>query len=271
MSAAMRVIDLDRDMSDVIPTGTSLDSEFLFERMTNVTLDLAEPGKGRRILDVASGVGQDSIALCQRGADVIGTEPSARMTGMAEMFAADRAGPDGRMPRWIRAWGDALPFADASFDAVVCKGAIDHFDRPEEAIREMARVAKPEGRVVLAIANFESLACRAGRFVDEVSQTFGGAEALRGRRGYDCPSDHFTRYELELMKEQAGRYIELETVHGLSLGWGAPGWSKLVPKLSDRVVLPILQTFDVIARRWPTISDVVVLAGSPRPSASTSA
>ena len=55
-SRAVRVVDLDRDMSDVIPTGTTPDSEFLFSRMTDRTLDLARPRKGRRILDVASGV-----------------------------------------------------------------------------------------------------------------------------------------------------------------------------------------------------------------------
>jgi len=59
-SSPMRVVDLDRDMSDVIPTGMSLDSEYLFERMTEVTLAEALPRPGRRVLDVASGVGQDS-------------------------------------------------------------------------------------------------------------------------------------------------------------------------------------------------------------------
>ena len=54
---AVRVVDLDRDMSDVIPTGTTPDSEFLFGKMTEVTLTLARAGPGRRILDVASGVG----------------------------------------------------------------------------------------------------------------------------------------------------------------------------------------------------------------------
>ena len=37
----MRVVDLDRDMRDVIPTGTTRDSEYLFERMTARTLELA--------------------------------------------------------------------------------------------------------------------------------------------------------------------------------------------------------------------------------------
>ena len=56
--------------------------------------------------------------------------------------------------------GDAaatiMPFASGSFDAVICKGAIDHFDRPGVALAEMARVTRRDGRVVLAIANFES-------------------------------------------------------------------------------------------------------------------
>ena len=59
----MRVVDLDRDMSDVIPTGMTIDSRYLFARMTELTIESALPGPGKRILDVASGVGQDSIAL----------------------------------------------------------------------------------------------------------------------------------------------------------------------------------------------------------------
>ena len=62
-SRAVRVVDLDRDMSDVIPTGTTRDSTFLFERMTRATLGAAAPAPGRRILDVASGFGQDAFAL----------------------------------------------------------------------------------------------------------------------------------------------------------------------------------------------------------------
>ena len=62
----MRVVDLDRDMRDVIPTGATRDSEFLFARMTEGTLGLVDPGPGRRVLDVASGVGQDADACAAR-------------------------------------------------------------------------------------------------------------------------------------------------------------------------------------------------------------
>jgi len=257
----MRVVDLDRDMSDVVPTGTTRDSEFLFARMTGRTLDLARPGPGARLLDVASGFGQDAIALSERGAWTVGAEPSQRMSGLARL-QSERA--SGRTPSWVRSWSDALPFRDDSFDGVICKGALDHFDRPLEAIAEMARVTRRDGRVVLAIANFESLACRVARGFDRFRESWLGRRLPRGRRHYDVPSDHFTRYEIGLMREQAGASLELEVVEGISLAWGMPGWSRSVGRLPAPVAQSTLNGLDRMARRLPGLSDVVILAGRPR-------
>ena len=268
----MRVVDLDRDMSDVIPTGLTPDSEFLFDRMTQLTLDrtfgASRGGVRPRVLDVASGVGQDSIALAERGADVIGVEPSSRMTGMATLFAADKPGP---MPHFVRGWSDRLPFPDGSFDAAFCKGAMDHFDTPERAIEEMARVTRTGGRVVLAIANFESLACRVGRALDDFRQDWLRRAPLRSRRGYDAPSDHFTRYEPELIREQAEKSLQVEHFEGVSLGWGMPGWSKWTARLPVRIARQAVVGLDRVGRQWPGLSDVIVLSGTPRRSESTSA
>ena len=112
----MRVVDLDRDMRDVIPTGTSRDTEFLFERMTDRTLTLAAAAPGRRILDVASGLGQDARALAARGAFAVAAEPSSRMSALAVLQDESHGGP---CPRHARGWADALPFASGSFDAVI--------------------------------------------------------------------------------------------------------------------------------------------------------
>jgi len=248
-------------MSDVIPSGATPDSDYLFERMTQRTLDLADSRPGRRVLDVASGVGQDVIALAARGGTAVGAEPSQRMTGLAQLVAEQRSGP---LPLWVRSWSDALPFASESFDGVICKGALDHFDRPEDAIAEMARVTRTSGHVVLAIANFDSLACRAGRAQDALRRDLLGRAPLRGRRGYDAPSDHFTRYELGLMREQAERHLRLEVVEGISLGWGMPGWSRAVAGLPASLATLALRSLDWLARRAPTLADVVVLAGRPR-------
>ena len=87
----MRVVDLDRDMRDVIPTGTTLDSSFLFDRMTERTLRAARPGKGRRILDCASGLGQDAMELARRGATVVAAEPSSRMSELARYVCSQES------------------------------------------------------------------------------------------------------------------------------------------------------------------------------------
>jgi SAM-dependent methyltransferase len=257
----MRVVDLDRDMRDVIPTGTTRDSEYLFARMTKATLDCALPDTGRRVLDVASGFGQDAIALASRGAWSVGAEPSFRMSALARMLAQKATGPE---PLWIRSWGDALPFADGSFDGVICKGALDHFDRPAQAIGEMARVTQPNGRVVLAIANFDSLSCRAARGMDWIRERWLDRPIPRGRRHYDVPSDHFTRYELDLMREQASAFLHLEVVEGISMAWGMPVWTRSVDKLPQPVAQATLETLDRLAKLFPSLSDVIVLAGRPR-------
>jgi ubiquinone/menaquinone biosynthesis C-methylase UbiE len=267
MVRAMRVVDLDRDMSDVIPTGMSRDSEFLFAQMTQDTIDAAIPTPGRKVLDVASGVGQDTIAMAVRGATAFGAEPSRRMIGMARMFAEDK---NIEMPSWVQCWGDRLPFATGAFDACICKGALDHFDCPEEAIAEMARVTAIDGQVVLAIANFESLSCRVGRAVDEFRQDVLKMPVIRDRRGYDAPSDHFTRYEVDLIREQASRHLIIDEFRGISCAWGLPGWAGLLEKLPDALARASVQALDRLARAAPVLADVIILTGRPRRSASTS-
>lgn len=255
-------------MRDVIPTGTSRDSEFLFGRMTEATLDRTRPGPGRRILDVATGLGQDAVKLAAEGASVVGLEPSQRMSQLARVTAASGNGPT---PAFVRGWGDSLPFATASFDAVVCKGSLDHFDRPRAALSEMARVARPDGRVVVAIANFESAACRISRAWDGFREGWLGRELPHGRRHYDVPHDHFTRYALGLMREQMSEVVELECVEGISLAWGLPGWSRFVERLPGFAADAALQALDGVAARLPALADVLVLAGPPRRSVAASA
>ena len=257
----MRVIDLDRDMRDVIPTGTSRDTEFLFERMTNRTLDVVAAGPGRRVLDVASGLGQDARALAARGGLAVAAEPSSRMSELARLQNETRGGA---CPGHVRGWGDALPFADESFNAVFCKGALDHFDAPLLAIAEMARVTRSDGLVVLTIANFESLSCRLARGFDFWREAVLGRSLPRGRRHYDVPHDHFTRYDLGLMQEQASRYLVLEQAEGISMAWGVPFWSRMVSRLPEGMAQRALVGLDAISRRFPSLSDVILLAGRPR-------
>jgi SAM-dependent methyltransferase len=262
MLRAMRVGDLDRDMSEVVPVGADVASRYLFDRMTALALEALHARPGMRVLDVAAGFGQDSAVLRERGVRAIAVEPSRRMTGAARW----RVAQDGsELPTWVRGWSTALPFATASFDAVLCKGSLDHFSEPLVSLREMARVTRAEGRVVLAVANFRSCACRAAALWDRIRARLGGPERC-ARRSYDVPSDHFTRYDVPLVRAQASRWMVVETCVGVSLGWGMPGWSRAIERLPGTATSVLLRGLDRIARRFPEGADVVVVAGRPRAS-----
>ncbi|MCZ6570460.1 MAG: methyltransferase domain-containing protein, partial [Deltaproteobacteria bacterium] len=252
----MRVVDLDRDMSDVIPTATSVDSEFLFQRMEDATLNALLARPGARVLDCASGVGQDDRRLAKEGIWAVGSEPSARMMALARVQDAERPAEVQR----VRAWSEVLPFRTDSFDGAFCKGALDHFDDPLGCVREMARVTRPQGRVVLAVANFDSLGCRLARLRDR----FQRGRNTKGRRHYDVPSDHFTRYDPQLLREQLQSYLALEEWTGVSLLWGVRAWAALLGRVPRAWAERLLRLADRVAQRLPALADVIVVAGCPR-------
>ena len=255
----MRLLDLDRDMSDVIPTGMGPDSAFLFQRMEQATFEAIGLRRGKRVVDVASGVGQDDHALAEAGLWVAGAEPSARMMELARGADAERPDTTRANVVRLRAWSEALPFRDGEFDGAFCKGSLDHFDDPSSAVREMARVTRADGRVVIAIANFESIGCRLARWLDRRS----GADATPGRRLYDVPSDHFTRYDAALIREQLEPYFSIEREVGVSLFWGVRRWGRFLARLGP-LARPILLACDAVARAFPSWADVIVVAGPPR-------
>lgn len=97
-----------------------------------------------RLLDVACGTG----ALLRR---LRATHPAAVLCGVdvsAPMLAVARARA-GAETSLAQADAARLPFADATFDAVVSASALHHWPRPERVLAEMARVVRPGGRVVL--------------------------------------------------------------------------------------------------------------------------
>src|SRR5262245_61685669 len=256
----MRAVDLDRDMTHVIPTGTTRDSEFLFRRMEALTLAATRAAPGARVLDSAAGLGQDSRALARNGARAVCAEPSHRMIELAKLVAARETEPMPGSVHWARAWSEELPFRTGAFDAAFCKGALDHFDDPERCIAEMARVTRADGRVVLAVANFESLGCRLQRLSERLKRSL----PRPGRRTYPAPSDHFTRYDARLLREQIGRHVAIEHVAGTSLLWGVRRWARLLARLPEPWANRLLRAADALAARFPGLADVIVIAGAPR-------
>jgi demethylmenaquinone methyltransferase / 2-methoxy-6-polyprenyl-1,4-benzoquinol methylase len=96
---------------------------------------------GERVLDLAAGTGTSSLPYLAAGAYVVPCDFSLGML---------REGRK-RHPRLPFTAGDAtrLPFADGAFDAVTISFGLRNVQDPDAALREMARVTRPGGRVVV--------------------------------------------------------------------------------------------------------------------------
>jgi demethylmenaquinone methyltransferase / 2-methoxy-6-polyprenyl-1,4-benzoquinol methylase len=113
----------------------------LHHRWRERAADLARVGPGTRALDVATGTGDLAIALARRGGEVVGSDFSE---GMLE-----RARAKSRSVRWEQANALALPYPDDGFDAATVGFGARNFSDLPQGLREMARVVRPGGRVVV--------------------------------------------------------------------------------------------------------------------------
>ncbi|WP_327181691.1 class I SAM-dependent methyltransferase [Streptomyces sp. NBC_01334] len=101
---------------------------------------------GARVLDAGCGTGR-ALTPLRAAVGPSGVVVGADLTP-AMLAAAVRAGR-GRAGRLMLADVTALPFRSASLDAVFAAGLIAHLPRPEENLRELARVVRPGGTLAL--------------------------------------------------------------------------------------------------------------------------
>jgi ubiquinone/menaquinone biosynthesis C-methylase UbiE len=101
---------------------------------------------GSRVLDVAAGNGNATLAAARRFCEVVSTDyvTSWLASGRA------RAEAEGLSVRFQEADAENLPFADASFDAVLSTFGVMFTPAQEQAAAELARVCRPGGRIGLA-------------------------------------------------------------------------------------------------------------------------
>lgn len=105
-------------------------------------IEMLRPIRGGRYLEVGMGAGTDALALMAgQGVGVTAVDSStamveeARKRGLQHVVVAD---------------AHRLPFADDCFDGAWADRTFQHLDEPETAMREMVRVVRPNGRVVVA-------------------------------------------------------------------------------------------------------------------------
>ena len=107
--------------------------------------DTLKPAEsGARALDVGCGVGQVVARLAEAGFEAHGVDVSEPNIERAKKFC----------PRCQLYDGRKLPFPDAHFASVGALNVLEHVDEPENFIKEVVRVARIGGRIVLSSPNF---------------------------------------------------------------------------------------------------------------------
>ncbi len=114
--------------------------------ISELLCDSADLRAGWRVLDVAGGSGNTALAAARCGCDVVSTDYVPSLLARA----GERAAAEGLDLELIEADAEALPFPDASFDAVLSVVGVMFAPDHERTASELLRVCRPAGTIALA-------------------------------------------------------------------------------------------------------------------------
>ena len=245
----------------------------IFAEWAPLAVDAAGVAPGHAVLDVACGTGIVARTAADRLAGdgvVVGIDLNEAM-----LTVARRTRPD---IEWQQGDAAALPFPDRSFDAVTCQMALMFFPDRAKALREMARVVAPDGRVAIVVPASLPSQPAYGPFVDLVSR-LAGAEAASLLGTYWACGDID---ELNALVESAGLQVVDTHTHLGTARFGSPDelvateveGSPLIERLSDEQYASIKTEARSVLRPFTTPDGSVdaplrghVVVARPRPSA----
>jgi ubiquinone/menaquinone biosynthesis C-methylase UbiE len=109
-------------------------------------VDFAKPQSADVALDIACGPGAFALAIAPRVQYSWGVDLTPEMLRRARAFQAEKQIANAA---FVRGEAEQLPFPEGKLDLVSCQCSFHHLPKPQLVLREMARVAKPEGRLVI--------------------------------------------------------------------------------------------------------------------------
>ncbi|HEB63747.1 MAG TPA: methyltransferase domain-containing protein [Gammaproteobacteria bacterium] len=117
---------------------------FYIEATQGETLKRVELNAGERLLDIGCGTGVllETVEKSYPDAVLAGVEPTQEMLDIAYKRLSDRV-------QLEQSWASSLPFEDETFDVIVSCNMFHYIRQPRVALKEMVRVLKPAGRLVL--------------------------------------------------------------------------------------------------------------------------
>ena len=167
---------------------------------THALLETANLAAGARVLDVACGTGVVARLVATRIGQkrrVVGVDLNTGMLATARMLPQS---PTGVAVEWREGNVTALPFPEATFDAVLCQQGLQFFPDKPAALRDMHRVLVPTGQLVLSV--WRGIAhCPWQRSVADALERHVSSEAAMGIRGAFALAD---KEELRTLITAAG-------------------------------------------------------------------
>lgn len=115
-------------------------------RFLSKIVAFAQPRRGGRVLDVATGPGFVGVEFARKGFEVVGTDITREMLSHAKEL---RKRKDVHM-EFVLAEATHQPFRDDVFDIAVSRLAFHHMKDPAQAVERMKPLLKPEGRIIVA-------------------------------------------------------------------------------------------------------------------------
>lgn len=97
--------------------------------------------QGLRVLDLGCGGGYTCEFLAARGAVVSGLDQAEACISAAQIHAAAQS----LKIEYLQGFAEAIPWADASFDVVICVDVLEHVSNISQVMHEIRRVLKPQG------------------------------------------------------------------------------------------------------------------------------
>jgi SAM-dependent methyltransferase len=213
-----------------------------------------------RVLDVGSGDGHQLLRLLQanrQGVSLYGLDLSRVLVGKS--VAAFRNEP--QPPRIVWASAERMPFADASFDRIVCQGSLDHFGDAAVFMAESARLLAPGGQLIIALQNFDSASCRISRALYRLRGVLrmNRADPSGAARPYwQIPHNHTFKGNARVMRRLGERHLQLARMYGVSMFWLLPMWRRVLRMMPARIADAMLGGADRFAYRAPSMADMLI-------------